>query len=184
MFRSLDDQSGAESQIKPPSVALPLPEEAAEALKIAQAAPSCGAYSAAMSQEKVEVVRQVFNAMAGGDQERARAYADPSIVVDATRRVFNPRTYRGFDGLDQLSADVEEVWEDFVSEPDEYLDAGDHVVVSGRVTGKGKASGVVVQDEFSSVWTVRDGRVVRWELHTDRAAALESLGPAREGRGA
>jgi uncharacterized protein len=137
-----------------------------------------------MSQENVEIVRQVFDAMAAGDQERARAYADPSVVVDATRRVFNPRTYRGFEGLDQLSADVAEVWEDFVSEPDEYLDAGDHVVVSGRATGKGRSSGVVVQDEFSSVWTVRDGRVVRWELHTDRAAALESLGLAGEAQNA
>jgi ketosteroid isomerase-like protein len=137
-----------------------------------------------MSQENVEIVRKVFDAMAAGDREQGLAYADPSIVVDATRRVFNPKTYRGLEGLEQLSADVDEVWEDFVSEPDEYLDAGDQVVVSGRVTGKGRGSGVVVRDEFSSVWTVRDGRIVHWELHTDRASALESVGLARDARSA
>ncbi len=43
-----------------------------------------------MSQENVEVVRSVLAAIAVGDQERAVAFLDPQIVVDATRNVFKP----------------------------------------------------------------------------------------------
>ena len=59
---------------------------------------ACGILRA-MSEENVEIVRSVYEA--GGDRERVLALADPDIVVDETRRVFNPTTHVGrmdFDG--------------------------------------------------------------------------------------
>jgi ketosteroid isomerase-like protein len=114
--------------------------------------------------------------MSAGDRDRALSYAAPDMVVDATRRVFNPTTYRGRQGLSQFIDDMDEVWEEFSAEPSEFLDAGDRVIVTGRMAGKGKGSGVVVEDDFAGVWTVRDGMVVRWQIQPDRAAALESVG--------
>jgi uncharacterized protein len=129
-----------------------------------------------MSQENVEIVRKVFDAMSARDRERAISYAAPDMVLDATRRVFNPTTYHGPEGLQQFTADMDEVWEEFHADPDEFLVAGDSVVVTGRMAGKGRGSGVVVERDFAGVWTVRDGRVVRWEIHPNRAAALEAAG--------
>jgi uncharacterized protein len=131
-----------------------------------------------MSRENVEIVRKVFDAMYARDRETALSYAAPDMVVDATRRVFNPTTYFGLEGLQQFVADMDDVWEDFRAEPREFLDAGDRVVVTGRMAGKGKSSGVVVEDEFAGIWTVHDGRVVHWEIQPDRAAALEAVGLA------
>ena len=71
---------------------------------------------------------------------------------------------------------MDEVWEEFRAEAREFVDAGDRIVAMGRMTGKGKGSGVEVEDEFAGIWTVREGRVVRWEMQTDRAAALEAVG--------
>jgi uncharacterized protein len=131
-----------------------------------------------MSRANVEVVRQVFAAIAAGDRERALSFADSAMVVDATRRVFNPLTYHGLDGLRQMLADMDEVWAALRPEAREFLDAGDRVVVTGRMAGKGKGSGVEVEGDFAGVWTVRDGRLVRWEIFTDRAQALEAVGRA------
>jgi ketosteroid isomerase-like protein len=130
----------------------------------------------AMSQENVEIVRKAFEAVAVGDRERALSYADPAMVVDATRRVFNPATYRGTEGLRQMLADMDEVWKSLRPEPREFLDMGDRVVVVGRMVAKGKGSGVEVEREFAGVWTVRNGRIVRWDLFSDRAEALEAAG--------
>ena len=117
-----------------------------------------------MSQENVELARNAYMAGNQGDREAALRSADPEIVIDATRRVLNPTTYVGIDGARQWFADMDEVWDRFGLELDELIDAGDRVVVLERLTGKGKASGVEVEQPIAGVWTVRDGRIVRGEI--------------------
>src|SRR5215216_3830720 len=94
-----------------------------------------------MSQANVEVVRGALAAIAADNREGALGFFDPEIVVDATRRVLNPTTYVGLDGLRQMVADTEEVWEDIHTEAKELLDAGEQVVVVGRLVGTGKGQG-------------------------------------------
>ena len=130
-----------------------------------------------MSQENVEIVRSVYEAANRGDREHALGFLHPEIVIDATRRVINPTTYVGMDGAQQLFTDMDEVWEEFRLEQIELIDAGSRVVVIGRLVGKGKASGVEVEQPIAGIWNVRGGRVVRVELgYTDRREALEAAG--------
>jgi ketosteroid isomerase-like protein len=130
-----------------------------------------------MSQENVEVVRSVFGAVNRGDRETAFGLADPEIVVDATRRVFNPTTYGGIEGLRQWADDMDDVWQKFRVEVIEFIDAGDRVVVVIRLHGKGKTSGIEVQQRVAGIWSVRNGRVVRVEIgYTDPREALEAVG--------
>jgi uncharacterized protein len=128
-----------------------------------------------VSQENVEVVQRVLAAFGRYDERSVLGLLDPQVVFDATRRKVNPRIYIGMDGLRQMLADRDEVWEVFRTEPREFIDAGDRVVVTGLWVGKGKGSGIQVQQPTVHVFTLRDGRVVRWELgHTDRSQALEA----------
>jgi ketosteroid isomerase-like protein len=129
-----------------------------------------------MSQESVEVVMKAFEAISAGDRDRALSYADSTMVVDATLRVFNPTTYRGLQGLRQMLTDMDDVWEELRPEAREFRDAGNRVVVTGRMVGKGRGSGVEVERDFAGIWTVRDGRIVRWEICTNRAEALDAVG--------
>ena len=130
-----------------------------------------------MSQENVDLVRDVYAAWASGDREKALEFLDPKLTIDATRRVLNPDTYVGIEGLGRMLAETNDVWEEFRFEPLEFIDAGDRVVVIGRLFGKGRGSGIEVDQPIAGIWTVRDGRVVRWEVgYTDRAEALEAVG--------
>jgi ketosteroid isomerase-like protein len=54
----------------------------------------------------------------------------------------------------------------------------------GRMTGKGKGSGVEVEASFAGVWTVREGRVVRWDLYSNQDEALEAAGLSERGASA
>ena len=56
------------------------------------------------------------------------------------------------------------------------IDAGDQVFTSFTLSGRGKHSGVETTWEAFGVWTVRDGRVVRWLGFMDRAEALGAAG--------
>jgi ketosteroid isomerase-like protein len=60
-------------------------------------------------------------------------------------------------------------------EPDEFIDAGDHVVVpqTGYIRGR---DGIEATARVSLVWTFRDGSIVRLCLYQERAEALEAAG--------
>ena len=132
-----------------------------------------------MSQENVELVRAGLAAWAAGDLEGVLAMVDPDCVVDATRNVFNPGTYVGHDGMRKLWAGMDETWAEMRVEPTEFIDAGDRVAVIGRLIGKGRGSGVEVERFNGQVFTVREGRLVRFEFgFTDREALLEAAGPS------
>jgi ketosteroid isomerase-like protein len=71
---------------------------------------------------------------------------------------------RGIDEWQRWARDVAEAFGEFILEPQELLDFGDQVVAVVVMGGRGKGSGVDLQQvnpPFTVVWTVRDGKVVR-----------------------
>jgi ketosteroid isomerase-like protein len=136
-----------------------------------------------MSHENVAVVRRVIEAWNLNEQERVVAlervvpFLDPGVIFDATRRIINPKTYAGIEGIRAMLAERDEVWGEFRMEPDEFVDGGDRVVVIGRWVGKGRGSGVEVNQPIADVFTLDGGRVVRCEIgYSDRRQALEAAG--------
>jgi ketosteroid isomerase-like protein len=130
-----------------------------------------------MSEKNVEIVQKVFAALNRGDREEAIGLAHPEVVLDATRSVFNPKTYYGRDGLRQWLTDTNETWEGMHTEQNEFIDAGDRVAVIGRLVGKGKGSGVEVGSPNGTILTIRDGLVIRSETgYTNRRETLEAAG--------
>lgn len=131
-----------------------------------------------MSQENVEIVRDVLAAVAADGLDQALDLFDPEIVVDATRNVLNPGTYVGIEGLRQWQAELADIWEEIRVEPLELIDADERVVVISQLIGRGKGSGIEVERLSSGqIATVRDGRILRWEIgYVDRDEVLEAAG--------
>jgi ketosteroid isomerase-like protein len=61
-------------------------------------------------------------------------------------------------------------------EEQEFIGAGEHVVVFLRLMGKGRHSGIEVEMRVYDVFTFRDGKVARHRLYDSRAEALEAVG--------
>jgi ketosteroid isomerase-like protein len=57
-----------------------------------------------------------------------------------------------------------------------FIDAGDRVVVIATMRGRGGASGVAVERRHGSVWTIRDGKAVRFQWFHEPDNALEAVG--------
>ena len=129
-----------------------------------------------MSQENVEIVRRVYEASLHGETERVIEMSDPDIRIDMSGRVFNPAVYEGHEGSRRFFAEIDEVWDDFRLEPLEFIDAGDTVVASHLVRGRGKGSGVEVELPSTNVYTLRDGLVTEVHMYRDRTQALEAAG--------
>jgi uncharacterized protein len=130
-----------------------------------------------MSQENIELVRRMLDIYNERSFAENAELIDPEIVWDLSR-VELPEG-ASYTGRLELSGFVETWEEGFESEhveAEEILDAGDRVVVLVRHRGRGRFSGIDVDQTYAMVWTLRDGRAARMDLYPTRAQALEAVG--------
>jgi ketosteroid isomerase-like protein len=69
------------------------------------------------------------------------------------------------------------LWEDAYPEPEEFLPAGDTLVVLGTWRARARATGIRVEVPFAHVLRYRDGKLVYFYNYLDAAKALQSLEP-------
>ena len=127
-----------------------------------------------MSQENVEVVRRAFayEIYGLGDRAEAEAIFDPNFVM-------NPTEEGPSYGLDAIRDNFEHwkgAWEELEVTAEEFIDAGDRVLVTEHHSGRGRGSGIEVDTRLYSVYTLRDGKVVRADEYIERGEALEAAG--------
>ena len=82
---------------------------------------------------------------------------------------------RGHQNMRRYWDEVWETWEGIRMDPTEVLDVGDgRYVVDVRLWGKGKRSGVEVDQRFAYLYTLRmeDERIIRAQLLPDVATAI------------
>jgi ketosteroid isomerase-like protein len=128
-----------------------------------------------MSQENVEVVQRAFEAYARGDVEAMLEAFDQEVEW---KQVEEPAPVYGRDGVREALRRWDETWDNPQVEAEEYIDAGECVVVLIRLRGLGRASGVPVEMASYHVFTVRNGKVARMFEYGPgkRAEALEAVG--------
>jgi ketosteroid isomerase-like protein len=131
-----------------------------------------------MSEENVEIVREAFEAFLGGDQEKTARLVDPEVEFHGT--VGGLQEGQVAHGQSQIEHEFEEVdleaWEERRLEAEEFIDAGDDVVVLLHEYRRGRGSGVELEAKTAVVVAVSGGRVVRIQGYMDRDAALEAAG--------
>ena len=131
-----------------------------------------------MSQENVEVVRRAIEAFSTGDLDAAVQDADPAIEVDWSKsRGVEAGVYHGLAETRQFWATFHDAFERIVVLPDEFIEHGDHVIVCDRSRMWGR-DGIEVAARNVTVATVRDGRIIAWQLCRDRGEALKTVGLA------
>ena len=71
---------------------------------------------------------------------------------------------------------ADSAWDERRLDPEEFIDAGDCVVVLLHEFRRGKGSGVEIETDTAMVYEVRDRQVVRIQGYMNRAEALEAAG--------
>ena len=128
-----------------------------------------------MSQENVEIVRRIYEAQRSGDFAAAFALIDPEVECHVAFRP-DKRLFHGHDGVAEATRTWIGAWEGFQSLIEEMIDAGDHVICVEQQSGRGKGSGVPLEQQIFAVFKVRDGKAVRMAWFFERSEALEAAG--------
>jgi ketosteroid isomerase-like protein len=128
-----------------------------------------------MSEENVEIVRRAVEAYEREGLDGSMRYYDPEIEWSSTDESIEP-IYRGHDGVRRFFGSFAAEFDDLRYDVEELIDAGEQVIVTLRVGGRGKASGAPVEMPRSFVCSLRDGRINRVRTYRERAEALEAAG--------
>jgi ketosteroid isomerase-like protein len=129
-----------------------------------------------MSQENVRVVRSFYDAWARDEVPGPIELMDPEIEYVNPVAAVEPGTRRGIAAFTAAVEGVFDGWETWRMEPEEFTAIGDQVAVKIRYRARGRGSGVEVEGRESALWTLRDGRVVRYAWFHGSADALEAAG--------
>jgi ketosteroid isomerase-like protein len=123
-------------------------------------------------QENVKVVREMFEAFRRGD---LKGVLD-QLTEDVEWRIGGPTevTYAGIRHGRQKVAEFFKTlgeaseFEEF--NPQEYIAQGDRVVVLGHERQRVRATGLVAENDWAMVFTLRDGKIAKFRNYEDTAA--------------
>jgi ketosteroid isomerase-like protein len=137
---------------------------------------SLGDTATAVSQQNVEIAVLVNAALNRGDMEAVlQFYAPDAELRDLHSAPDQPLTVSGIDAIRRVLIDWTAAFDAFRADVDEYIDAGDAVILAVRWRGEGKESGVAIDNAQYDVLEFRDGKVVRAVLgYRSRDEALEA----------
>jgi ketosteroid isomerase-like protein len=132
-----------------------------------------------MSQENVELIREIIDSINEGDLDRALAAGHEELEADWSNSVgpHGGGVYKGRERVRELFESFLEAWEEFRWEPEEIIEVGDaRVVVVNRIRMRGRGSGVEVDARGAQLWTIDGGKVRSIKIFQSKADALGSLG--------
>jgi hypothetical protein len=134
-----------------------------------------------MSQQNVDLVRSIYEAFAAADVPGvvSRMSGDMEWNEAENFPYADGNPYRGPEAiLNGVFARLGSEWNGFAAVPEEFLDAGDAVVVLGRYRGTFKATGQALDAQMAHVWRVADGKAVHFQQYTDTLQAARVTGGA------
>jgi ketosteroid isomerase-like protein len=129
-----------------------------------------------MSQQNVGVARRALEALNGGDLDTWMAQTDPEVEWYVLPDDPNPGPYRGYAEVLRMVAQWQETLIDFRGEAQEYIDAGEYVIVPTRMRGRPRESEAEVVLDEVYVSKIHDGRLVEVREYRTREQALKAAG--------
>jgi ketosteroid isomerase-like protein len=110
-----------------------------------------------------DVVRRFYDAWARGEIPGPLELLDPEVEYVNPAGAIEPGTRRGIAGFTGALETVFEAYEYWRTEVESLERIGEQVVAVVSYSMKGRGSGVEISGRESALWTLRDGKVLRYE---------------------
>ena len=127
-----------------------------------------------MSRENVDMVRAGWERYSGTGEPPWDLFHESVEVHDHDTP--DQGDYRGHEGIRRWLEDWGAAWAEWRIEADEFIDAGDSVVILIRMNTEGRGSGIKAQRQDALVYGVTQGLITRVDYYNDRGEALKAVG--------
>jgi len=129
-----------------------------------------------MGKSNVELLKEGYGNFATGNIPAVLEVLDSKIEWTEAEGFPYAGTYHGPDQVtENVFMKLGTEWDGWRVTPESYLDSGEKVVVLGKYSGTYKATGKSMVADFAHVWTVRDGKAVKFVQYTDTALVQKAL---------
>ena len=115
----------------------------------------------------------MYEAFHRGDADGALAFFDPEVVVDASRRVDGGIGH----GREELNAIITRwvgTWDEWREEIEEIRNVGSRVYVVSTQRGRGKGSGIEVENRYGMLYELHGDKITRLTVYIEPEEALEA----------
>ena len=132
-----------------------------------------------MSQENVEIVRGIYGEFSRGNFWAVAALLDREVEwswAPEHRGLVGGDVFRGVEAVGASTKEFFEAFERYTLHSEEFMDAGNMVLVMSVGRARSKRGGAEVEHRGGEVWTFRDGKIVRMQAFLNRHEALEAAG--------
>ena len=116
-----------------------------------------------MAEANVEALQRGYEALNRGDLSVVAELLHPEIEWHEPGDSPEAGTHQGRDSFERFLRGWMDSFDGFRVVPEEVVERGDKVIAVVRQSGRGRTSGVEVNARLAHVWTVSEGRAVRWE---------------------
>jgi ketosteroid isomerase-like protein len=124
--------------------------------------------------DPVQLIRSGYEAYHRRDFATIFSLLDPTIEIYQTELLPWGAHYRGIEQARTFFQKLSEHTEG-LPEPNEIFAAGEDVIAVGRLRGRARQSGLSYDLAIAHRWTVRAGKVVRFEAFIDTPTMLQAL---------
>jgi ketosteroid isomerase-like protein len=124
-----------------------------------------------VSQEDLDGVRAAWDAISANDFERFIEAVDPDVEFTSLVAEADAAVYRGHEGVRKWWNSVRETFPNFWADDIELRELDDQILAQIRLCGT--VQGMKLDQTIWQVLTVKDGKVVRWNVFRTEAEALE-----------
>jgi ketosteroid isomerase-like protein len=129
----------------------------------------------ARQQRNLELAQSLLDAFQRGDLEAARPYIHRDSEVTSDPVGINTGVYRGYAGYLTWLNQWLEAWDDFTVEVEDMVALGErHVIVDVHQRGRGRLSGVPVDQQLGQMWEIVDGRIMAFILYPSHDEAVSA----------
>ena len=132
-----------------------------------------------MSQENVEIVLRIQEAVASGDVDGFLAEVHPDGEYRAAIQQAmegDDGVIRGHKGLRRWFGELHDLYEELETQVLVVRDLGDQVFIAFVVRGRGRRSGVTLEQPLAQVVTLEHGKAIDVRDYFSADEALEAVG--------
>ncbi len=123
----------------------------------------------------IDVIKRLYQAFAEGDIDSVSALLDPSVEWIESDGIPYGGVFKGYEAvLNGVFTKIGAEWENFTADVDQFIDAGDIVVTLGTDSATYKATGKKMIAPTASIWTLKNGKVVKFRQYIDTLAVVNA----------
>jgi ketosteroid isomerase-like protein len=129
-----------------------------------------------MDRSNLELARTAYEAFSRKDYDTVLAMAAPEVEYEFVGDFAEGNSFRGPDAVRALWKQLDDVFLEWQSRPEELIDLGDEVLVLARERGVGRASGLEFDQKLGHLISFQDGHITRFQVFGSWRRALRAVG--------